>query len=646
MYNASKTKSELLQVIKVLQDQLERRIDTDSERRRGGSPNNLGEIFHNVFLRSRVAMSITTIKEGRFVEVNKAFLESFGYSLEEAIGHTGIELGIWDNPEERQILMRRTEIEPSVRTIEVLFRAKDRRLVKCRTSYEIVEINNERCVLETFEDISDRVKTEKDLEETTRKYGTIIEHSIDGVVLIDEVGRVTEWNRAIEAIAGVSRDQVVGRYYWDVQFQLLPVEFQTPGRLEQIRKLVLDMLESGEPNSPRGNLDSVLVRPSGEKRFVQERAFVIKTEKGNRIAAVVRDVSEERRVHEALQKSEAIMRSMLSGTPVGVGVVLHRVFQMVNASFCRMSGYDESELLGQSTRILYSTEGEYLRIGRELHAQAARDGLAVSEALFRTKRGSSLQVQLHLSALDPNILAAGEIVTIIDITQQKQMEKALRSSMEQLRGLAAELEKVREEERKMISREVHDQLGQMLTAITMDLMKIEKNLPKDQGDTRAELNAAISLAESGVAIVQDISSKLRPRLLDDFGLIPAIEWQTKEFENHTDIVCTLFMPEHEPNIDEPRTTALFRILQEALTNVLRHAHAKNVEIRLVETEADFALSISDDGVGIREDQILAGRSVGLLGIRERLRPFDGNCAIQRSRSGGTEVMVRLPKPTV
>jgi signal transduction histidine kinase len=222
------------------------------------------------------------------------------------------------------------------------------------------------------------------------------------------------------------------------------------------------------------------------------------------------------------------------------------------------------------------------------------------------------------------------------------MVNTLRISMDQLRLLAARIENVREEERKSISHEVHDGLGQVLTALKMDFMALKHTWKPAEKNHSAPLDAMITMIDNAIVIVQDVSAQLRPGMLDYLGLLAAAEWQTEDFQKHSGITCSLQLPDHEIEIDDERSTVLFRILQETLTNVARHAQAKHVTVSLVDSEHGIVMTILDDGIGISDEQVRSPKALGLLGIRERLHPFKGSCSIQRGAGGGTEVRVQLP----
>jgi PAS domain S-box-containing protein len=234
------------------------------------------------------------------------------------------------------------------------------------------------------------------------------------------------------------------------------------------------------------------------------------------------------------------------------------------------------------------------------------------------------------------------IGAMMDITDRKLAEERLRDSREQLRALTAHQEKVREEERTRIAREIHDELGQALTGLKMDLSWFVARLPQ-QALLQEKAASMLKLIDSTVHAVRRLSTELRPAILDSLGLIPAIEWMAAEFSKRTGIQCQFDPADDELNLGPERMTALFRICQEALTNVAKYAHAKSVHITLDSDEQQITLRIKDDGRGITEEEKLGNRSFGLLGMRERARLLGGTFEIQGG-AGGTTLTVAIPCP--
>lgn len=189
-----------------------------------------------------------------------------------------------------------------------------------------------------------------------------------------------------------------------------------------------------------------------------------------------------------------------------------------------------------------------------------------------------------------------------------------------------------------MSRDLHDQLGQILTAIKMDLMWMVKRT--SGGEVQDRLKNSVELINEGVQSVHTICSGLRPRILDDLGLSAAIEWQANEFASRTGIACRVAVPSDDVELTTDQTTAFFRIFQECLTNVSRHAEASRVEVCLFQSESDLVMEVEDNGKGFRESDVPA--SLGILGMKERAHACGGELHVQTAPGGGTSVSVRIP----
>jgi signal transduction histidine kinase len=228
------------------------------------------------------------------------------------------------------------------------------------------------------------------------------------------------------------------------------------------------------------------------------------------------------------------------------------------------------------------------------------------------------------------------------ISVQKQVEGELRSSHEELRNLSQHLQAVREEERTAIAREIHDELGQLLTALKMEVSWLGGKLPEEQRQlVKKTREIAIQIDET-IKTVQRISAELRPGILDDLGLTAAIEWQCQEFQKKTGIICEFQNSFECGALDRSRSTALFRIFQETLTNIYRHAEATRAGVTLEKRGDDLVATVTDNGKGITEKRIFDSKSFGLIGIRERVRYFGGEVCFSRIPDGGTSVRVIIP----
>jgi signal transduction histidine kinase len=226
--------------------------------------------------------------------------------------------------------------------------------------------------------------------------------------------------------------------------------------------------------------------------------------------------------------------------------------------------------------------------------------------------------------------------------QLKESEKRYRILTGKVRKLSAHFESVRENERTRVAREIHDELGQALTALKMDLSWLCKKMPDRQELMRGKIEEMTELTDQIIQTVKKISSDLRPGLLDDLGLIAAIEWQIQNFQEKTGISCDVQIDQEEIDLERDISTALFRIFQETLTNIARHAKATKVNVCLELKDGELEMIVRDNGIGINQEQIDNPESFGLLGIKERVGFFKGNVDINGIPDSGTVIRVKLP----
>jgi signal transduction histidine kinase len=226
--------------------------------------------------------------------------------------------------------------------------------------------------------------------------------------------------------------------------------------------------------------------------------------------------------------------------------------------------------------------------------------------------------------------------------EHRQAEAVIKESREQLRRLSAHAQTVREEERTRIAREIHDDLGQALTALKIDLSWLTRRLPVDSAGLKQKIESMGRVIDASMETVHRLSAELRPGILDDLGLAEAIAWQAEEFQDRTGIVCEVDLQSTGIELTKEQSTAVFRIFQETLTNVARHAHARRVEAVLDVRAGRLLLTVKDDGRGITEEEISRSDSYGILGIRERVLALSGEVTITGDPSRGTTISVRVP----
>jgi len=352
---------------------------------------------------------------------------------------------------------------------------------------------------------------------------------------------------------------------------------------------------------------------------------------------------ERRRAEEVLRQSEERFRRLVEVMPVAVYV-------------CDTSGRIQSynrravELWGREPKSgataqrycgslrLYSPDGKCVPHQESKMAAVLRTGIEARdlELVIERPDGSCITVLVNIVPLrDGDGELIGAMNCFQDITERKRAEEDLQHSLGQLRALAGRLQMVREEERKRAAREIHDQLGQALTAIKIELSSLIHE-PEQQSES------LFRLIDETIGAVRRISTELRPGILDDLGLVAAVEWATEEFQSRTGTKCRLDLPPDDLVVDREVATAVFRILQETFTNVARHANATQVNVRLAKESDGLTLEVHDNGTGISEDEASADSSLGILGMRERAVLLGGELAIGGAPGEGTTMKVRIP----
>ena len=229
-----------------------------------------------------------------------------------------------------------------------------------------------------------------------------------------------------------------------------------------------------------------------------------------------------------------------------------------------------------------------------------------------------------------------------EIAATKEAEREVKHSLGLLRSLAGRLNSAREEERTKVAREIHDELGQALTAIKIEFTALLRYPPDDNGLSAVRSESILKLLDQTIASVRRIARELRPTVLDDLGLVAALEWATEEFQIRTGTKCRVSLPDVDIALDVERASALFRIFQETLTNVARHADATQVDVRLGNENGYLVLEVCDNGIGVSEAQLSAGTSLGFLGMRERILLLGGTLTITGTPGNGTTVRVLVP----
>ena len=505
---------------------------------------------------------------------------------------------------------------------------KDKEKTKEQLINELAEMRQRVAELEASK--TECKRTEEALKKSEANYRAIFDAANDAIVVHDiKTGAILDVNRQFCEMTGYSREET----------QHLTVEALSSGGPPYTQENALQRIKKAAEGRPQ------LFEWRSKDRAgrliwteVNLKCAVIGSE--DRVLAIVRDVTERKRTEETLRESEERFRTLVEHA--ADAFFLHDLkgkLVDVNQRACDSLGYTREELLALSVPDV-EIDYDSRRVG-ELWNPMVPGVPVTAEGTHRRKDGTTFPVEVRLGMFE---LGGRQFMLALarDVTERKRAEEELRNSREQLRNLSTHLQFVREEERTRIAREIHDELGQAMTALKMDLFWLKKHLRRDQKSLLEKIELMSTLIDRTIHTVQRISSELRPGLLDDLGLTAAIEWQAEEFQNRTGIQCEVDFDPEEVVLDQERSTVIFRIFQETLTNIFRHAEATRVNISLREEAGELVFMIKDNGKGITEEQISDPRAFGLIGIQERVRFLGGEVKISGIPEKGTRVTVGVP----
>jgi len=559
---------------------------------------------------------------------NKASEELTGIPAKDAIGKSLFEI-FPDNPETRKTERAYRDVLKTQKSTTFI---NEYHLQKKSHFFDITAYPSRDGLSVFVRDITKQKEMELALWESEKRYRSLFEGVPVGLYRTSPAGKILDVNAALIDILGYPNRETI--------LQASAIDsYVNPKDHELFRATV-------EKQGTIYGFETQLYRYDGTTVWVEINARAIKNADGSILhyEGSLADVTDRKQQEEALEREKEKFRILVEESPLAVSLIDEDGFYSYNnPKFIEMFGYTLAEIPS----------------GRDWFRKAYPDKRYRNEVIStwiedqkRSKPGEGIQRTFTVTCKDGSEKIVGfrtvtmetgnKIVIYENITEQVMAEQKLRKSEEQLRSLAAHLQSAREEERTSIAREIHDELGQALTGLKMDLSWIAKKIPEDQTQILDKLNAMKELTGTTLQTVQRISTELRPGLLDDLGLVAAIEWQTEEFQKRTGMHCTLAVDPEDIAVAERRSTGLFRIFQETLTNVARHAQATRVQVSLKEKQGVLKLRVRDNGKGITKEQISDPKSFGIIGIKERAHLWGGEVTIKGKPEKGTAVVVKMP----
>lgn len=385
-----------------------------------------------------------------------------------------------------------------------------------------------------------------------------------------------------------------------------------------------------------------LVTKQGQIRWIMESVRPIVFSGRKAALGNLTDITEQKETRESLQELDALKSSILDAVPHAIVGLHDRRIIFANSAVEDVFGWKPEELIGRRSNTFYRNEREAASIAQSCYAILEHQRTFVTEYPCRRKDGRDILCRMRCARIGAALKERRIVMTYEDITEQQRSREELAGSREQLRNLSIHLQSVREKESTRIAREIHDELGQSLTALQMDFSWLGNHLPEEHPSLQEKVQRMRRLVDTTMDSVHRISKELRPTLLDDLGLTAAMEWQIQEFQNRCGVHCEAALECREGLLEKDLSTAVFRIFQETLTNIARHAGASRVRVRLLKKENCLLLEVADNGKGITAQQINDSRSFGIIGIRERVNLWGGQVNISGDARKGTKVTVQIP----
>ena len=561
-------------------------------------------------------------KDGKYLRWNKNFEIVSGYTTEEIKLLHPLQ---FVSDSETKIIKDKIE-EVFIKgsdTVESFFRCKDEKIIPFYFTGMYIRYENEDCLLGVGLDISEKIKSQKELFESEQKFRTLVQQASDGIIVTDGEGNFIEVNESAATLTGYQKQELDTMNTDDIFFE--------EGGIKR------PLRYSAMANGAVVISEHFIKRKGGKMINVEVSA---KQLSDGRFQRILRDITERTQVEDALRASEKKYRLLFNDNPLPMWINSQADdnFIDVNNAALVAYGYSKREFLRMKLSDLNSFNNSLKRhLPNEKNAAISLDG--VYEHV--KKNGQLIKVDI----LTHDIIYEGKAAILSlanDITAKFEAEESLQKSNEALRDLASHLETIRENERIHIAREIHDELGQQLTGLKMDISWLNRKIKSDDDAIKEKMKDAISLIDKTVITVRRIATELRPSILDDLGLIAAMEWQNEEFEKRSEIKSIFTSNVSQVQVSADVATAVFRIFQESLTNVLRHSKATEV-ISFFRLENNIiTLFIEDNGTGFKEHEIKNKKTLGLLGMKERIQLIRGKYEINGNAGKGTSVIITVP----
>jgi PAS domain S-box-containing protein len=573
--------------------------------------------FATAFRSSPNAMTITSLRDGRFIDANASFERQSGYTRDEVIGKTVLELGLWADNQDFANIMADSLTRKKIVGREVRLRTKSGRLVTALYSVEVIQVGGEPCALTAGEDISDRLQMERALRESEAKFRSVTDLAACAIWILQD-GRIVYLNQCVVGISGYSREELLAM---DAQELVHP----------DYRDTLRDRAQAGRHLT---NFQYKIRTKSREERWLELTDNLISYEGRPAILCSAFDITAAKQAESDLQERTLYLESLIANNPLGIVVKdEHRRVLFCNPAFENMFQYTQAEIQGKDLDdfIAPHAREEAVRLSNSIW----HGGMAQARTQRVRKDGTFLDVELYGVRVYSGDKFVASFVIYQDITERKKSE-------EKLLALRNRLARAQEEERARIARDLHDDTGQRLALLSIDLEQLKQVSIKLRSSLTQQLEALVKAASEITSDVHNVSRRLHPSQVELLGLVPALSNFCKDFAGRNEMEIEFYHESLRHKPPQDASLCLFRVAQEAIRNVQKHSGTRRALVQLDENSGSFRLRVSDHGSGFDPEGSEHPQGLGLLSMQERLHSLGGELFVHSRPGGGTCVEACIP----
>ena len=578
--------------------------------------------FTAAFDASPIPMAITSLAEGRYIEINDAFVKQIGFDRAEIYGRTSLEIEVWPTPADRVAMVTALREHQTLRNRETRFRTKSGRMITTRYSATLIECDGQPCVLAAIEDITLQRQAEDALRQSEANFRLLAETSPCCIFIYRVDGRFCYVNPQMTITSGYSAGELGQIAAWD----LVHPEFRA-----FVRALTEARIR-GEELPSRCELRTLA--KDGGTRWLDFAAAPIAFDGSPAILGVAFDITTSKHHEEQIKERTAFLQTLLESSPfaIVVGGPDGRV-RFCNRAFQRLFQYAVAEVVGRDPDDLVGVPNDPEALGL---SQRVMGGQSVRRTTVRRRKdGTRVDVELHGSPLMLGGSFAGCFWIYQDISERVE-------SAAKLRTLRNRLTRVQDEERAHVARELHDHTSQRLALLALRLAELKRNCGEAAPPITGPLDSAISLVDEIAVDLHRLSRRLHPSQLEYIGLTRALLNLCEEYTRQSGMTIELASDNVPETLPPDVVICLYRVAQEAVRNAVKHSGAARVQLSLCSSGGSIRLCSQDEGRGFAESTVEGGMGLGLVSMAERIGSIGGDWSITSEIDRGTRIEASVP----